>query len=190
MDERLKQRLVGAAVLVLAAVVFVPMLLDQGRGDPERPSPIIPSQPPEATVTPLVPLHGKATAVASAPTAPARTAPTEELPPAKAAAASAAAESPLEGPGSTEPEPTGPDPTRPGVKSGFAVQLGSFSKADNAMGLRDKLVAGGYTAFVTTLGSVTRVYVGPQTSRAEAEKVLKQLLADIKLKGIVVNFSG
>ncbi len=76
------------------------------------------------------------------------------------------------------------------MKPGFAVQLGSFSKADNARGLRDKLVAGGYTAFVTTSGSVTRVYVGPQSSRAEAEKVLKKLLADTKLKGIVVNFSG
>ncbi len=37
MDERLKQRLVGAAVLVLAAVVFIPMLLDQGDGAPPQP---------------------------------------------------------------------------------------------------------------------------------------------------------
>ena len=94
------------------------------------------------------------------------------------------------GPGPTGPGPTGLGPTGLNVNPGCAVQLGSFSKADNARGLRDKLVAGGYTAFVTTSGSVTRVYVGPQSSRAEAEKVLKKLLADTKLKGIVVNFSG
>ena len=52
MDERLKQRLVGAAVLVLAAVIFVPMLLDQGDGDPKpsariiQPLPLEPMPPP------------------------------------------------------------------------------------------------------------------------------------------------
>ncbi|MDH3412837.1 MAG: sporulation protein, partial [Gammaproteobacteria bacterium] len=29
MDERLKQRLVGAAVLVLLAVIFIPMILNR-----------------------------------------------------------------------------------------------------------------------------------------------------------------
>ena len=37
MDERLKRRVVGAAVLVVAVVVFVPMLLDQGKEAPEQP---------------------------------------------------------------------------------------------------------------------------------------------------------
>jgi len=76
------------------------------------------------------------------------------------------------------------------VKSGFAVQVGSFAKASNATGLRNKLVAKGYTAFVKSSGSVTRVYVGPQSSRAKAEKVLKKLLAEFRLKGIVVRLSG
>ena len=47
MDERMKQRLVGAAVLVLAAVIFVPMLLDQDDGDPKLPARIIQRSPPE-----------------------------------------------------------------------------------------------------------------------------------------------
>ena len=57
------------------------------------------------------------------------------------------------------------------------------------MGLRDKLVARGYTAFVKTTGAVTRVYVGPQRDRAATEKMLKELQVETKLKGIVVNFS-
>ena len=75
---------------------------------------------------------------------------------------------------------------KPAAPSGFAVQLGSFSNAANARGLRDKLEAKGYTAFVQTEGSVTRVYVGPQKSRAKADEVKKQLLEKAKLKGFVV----
>ncbi|GMQ95982.1 MAG: hypothetical protein BMS9Abin14_470 [Gammaproteobacteria bacterium] len=171
MDERLKRRLVGAAVLVLAAVVFVPMLLDQGGKAPQRPPRMVPSPPPRVVPTPppedadarVVPLNR------DAPVAPvaAKPAPAEDKPAARTSIA--------------------PAPAKP---SGFAVQLGSFSKADNARGLRDKLVARGYKAFVKSSGSVRRVYVGPQRNRAEAEKVLEKLLADTKLKGIVVNFSG
>jgi DedD protein len=176
MDERLKQRLVGAAVLVLVAVIFVPMLLDQDGGDPQQPARIIPRPPPEPMPPPLpedasarsVPLDGNRRLAAPAPAAPA-----VQTPPAKTVNKAA---------------PTAPAATRP--KPGFAVQVGSFSKVGNARGLRDKLVAKGYTAFVKSSGSVTRVYVGPQSSRGEADKVLKKLLAELQLKGIVVQPPG
>ena len=178
MDERMKQRVIGAAVLVIAAVVFIPMLLDQGGEVPEQvprmvPSPSPPSapppRPPQDTDVRIVPLD-QPTPV---PAAPAEPAPAKNKPPAKAVTA-----------------PAPPAPREPLVKSAFAVQLGSFSKASNALGLRDKLKAKGYRAFVKTSGSVTRVYVGPQKNRTEAEKALKKLLADTKLKGIVVKVSG
>ncbi len=176
MDERLKQRLVGAAVLVLAAVIFVPMLLDQGDGDPRPPARIIPHPPPEPMPPPLpedasarsVPLDGNRRLAAPAPPAP-----VAQTPPAKTVKKAAPVA-----------------PAAASVKSGFAVQVGSFSKAGNARGLRDKLLAKGYTAFVKSAGSVTRVYVGPQSSREKAEKVLKKLLAELRLKGIVVQLSG
>ena len=170
MDERMKQRLIGAAVLVVAAVVFVPMLLDQERESPSQPSPgILPPQPspspppppPEDADARAVPLDSKPPPVVEKP--------------AKAVTAPAAVE---------------PAPRAPAVKPGFAVQLGSFSKADNALGLRDKLKAKGYKAFLKSSGDVTRVYVGPQRDRAAAEKELKKLLADIKMKGIVVKLPG
>ena len=176
MDERMKQRLVGAAVLVLAAVIFVPMLLDQDDGDPQLPARIIqrsPSQPeppslPEDASARSVPLDSKPTAE-PAPPVPVAEPPEPKLPAKTVNKGTAAA-------GST--------------KSGFAVQVGSFSKSSNARGLRDKLVARGYTVFVKSSGSVTRVYVGPQSSRGEAEKVLKRLLAELRLKGIVVQPPG
>ena len=181
MGERMKQRVIGAAVLVIAAVVFIPMLLDQQGGEvPEQvprmvPSPSPPSPPPalppQDTDVRVVPLDQPI----PVPAAPAEPAPAKSKPPAKAV---------------TAPAPPAPAPKEPPVKSAFAVQLGSFSKAGNALGLRDKLKAKGYRAFVKTSGSVTRVYVGPQKNRAEAEKALKKLLADTKLKGIVVKVSG
>ena len=81
-------------------------------------------------------------------------------------------------------------PTKEAARSGYAVQLGSFSKAANARGLRDKLKASGYAAFVKSAGSVTRVYVGPQPSRAAAEKMLKKLRSETKLQGLVVTLPG
>lgn len=170
MDERMKQRLVGAAVLVLAAVIFVPMLLDQDDGDPKLPARIIQRSPPEPEPPPL-PEDASARSVPldSKPTAAAPEKPEPKLPAKTVKKATAAAG---------------------GTKTGFAVQVGSFSKSSNARGLRDKLVARGYTVFVKSSGSVTRVYVGPQSSRGEAEKVLKRLLAELRLKGIVVQPPG
>ena len=168
MDDRLKQRLVGATVLVLAAVVFVPMLLDRDEAPPPRSERLIAPPPVQDAPARVLPLDDRTPAAASAPAA---KAPAPAVTPAKAPAA-APAKSAAPGP------------------AGYAVQLGSFSKAENATGLRDKLVARGYTAFVETEGSITRVYVGPQASREEAEKMLKKLLAETKLKGIVVDFSG
>jgi DedD protein len=182
MDERLKRRVVGAAVLVVAVVVFVPMLLEQGKEAPDpRPlsTPPVSSQPPPPLPPPpedagvrVVPLNRPAPAAAAPadppkPATAAKPAPAREIAPAKAAAVST-----------------------PPVTPGFAIQLGSFSKADNALGLRDTLKAKGYRAYVKTSGSITRVYVGPQQSRAEAANALKKLLTDTKMKGIVVNFSG
>lgn len=48
MDRQLKQRVVGAAVLVALGVIFIPLLLDQGRL--ETSSPELPSVPPAPSV--------------------------------------------------------------------------------------------------------------------------------------------
>lgn len=175
MDERLKQRLVGAAVLVLAAVIFVPMLLDRGDDEPPRLERAVAPAPADTSAR-VVPLEADATSAApSAPTgAPAQPV-AEEQTPAELEPAPVV---------SSSPAATRADTTQ------FAVQLGSFSKADNAEGLRDRLIAKGYAAYVESAGSITRVYVGPQPDRAEAEKVLKKLRAETKLKGIVVERSG
>ena len=74
------------------------------------------------------------------------------------------------------------------------MQLGSFGKSQNALGLRDQLREQGYTAFVqtaySTSGAVTRVFVGPELYREEAEVVRDRLHADTTLDGLVVRYPG
>lgn len=72
---------------------------------------------------------------------------------------------------------------------GFAVQLGAFSKAADANALRDKLRAGGFSAFVeqvkTDKGTLSRVRVGPVVSRADADKLKAQVAAKVGINGMV-----
>ncbi len=72
---------------------------------------------------------------------------------------------------------------------GFAVQLGAFSSAADANALRDKLRAGGFSAFVeqvkTDKGTLSRVRVGPVASRADADKLKAQVAAKVGINGMV-----
>lgn len=190
MDERLKRRVVGAAVLVIAAVVFVPMVLDQASEAPPPPTRKIPATSPLPPPMPALPppMPPEDPDVRVVPLEPSAPAPAEPPKPAKIAKPAPPKE---KEPAKVAPEPAATTPpVKSASKSSFVVQLGSFSKASNALGLRDKLKATGYKAFVKTSGSVTRVYVGPPKNRADAEKTLEKLLADTKMKGIVVRVPG
>lgn len=80
-----------------------------------------------------------------------------------------------------------PKPAAAGV--GFAVQLGAFSKASDANAMRDKLRAGGFSAFVeqvkTDKGTLSRVRVGPVASRADADRLKTQVAAKVGINGMV-----
>ena len=62
---------------------------------------------------------------------------------------------------------------------GFAVQMGAFASEAEALALRDRLRAAGYSAIVqpvrTDKGTLNRVRVGPVASRAEAEQLKARL---------------
>ena len=76
----------------------------------------------------------------------------------------------------------------------WAIQLGSFGNSENAIGLRDRLREKGYTAFVQTAynndGTVTRVFVGPELYREEAEVIRTRLHSETTLDGLVVRYPG
>ncbi|MBB3275216.1 MULTISPECIES: SPOR domain-containing protein [Pseudoxanthomonas] len=144
------------------------------------------SAPAAATTTPSV---AQAAAPAPAvttqalPPEPARPAPAKPVP----APATTAATAPAKPPTAPAAKPEPPKPAASNV--GFAVQLGAFSKPEEATALRDKVRAGGFSAFVeqvrTDKGTLSRVRVGPVASRADADQLKAQVAAKFGISGMV-----
>jgi rare lipoprotein A len=74
------------------------------------------------------------------------------------------------------------------AKSGFYLQLGAYSRADNAETARAKLakVSGIDTLEVTQGGSVFRLFSGPYASRQDALQAAQGLPSTLGLKPIVI----
>jgi DedD protein len=116
--------------------------------------------------------------------------------PAPAKTARVEDEKPLTDPAPAPAAPKAP-PSRPAAESeqvAWVVQVGSFAQSDNALALRDKLRAKGFTAFVeklkTDTGTVYRVRIGPELKRESAEEQLQRLQRDMKMKGIVIGHTS
>jgi DedD protein len=182
LEVSVKQRVVGAIVLIALGVIFIPMLLD-GAGMKEQealeiripekprydfPRQIKPQTLPEATET-EEPVASK---------------PEIEKPRAE----------PKPAPKPRPPRPTVDVEKEPDIKptplSSYVVQVGSFGNRSNALNLRDKIRKAGYPAFIESFstGSKTmvRVKVGPVLKRKEAEKIKVQMKKDLKLDGRVL----
>ena len=196
MNDQLKQRLVGAAVLVLLAVIVIPMVLDQ----PITPAPQIrrspiPPKPEGEFSSRIIPLDAPETPLVEAQRA--KKVPIE---PAETDADDSAGTAPSPADGAQFQGAAAPSESQPATAAGqseltaWAVQLGSFSSAQNAVALRDRLRKKGYTAFVEkgrAHGSeITRVFVGPELARDQADKIVKKLYAETRLKGMVVRYPG
>lgn len=194
MEQRLKQRLIGAVVLVALAVIFVPMLL---QGPVERHPTDIPIEiPPKPVVNATPP-----TPAAERPVAPVASAPFTPSQPADTAASSAPALQPEQAepavadvPAPTAPvsaqEPLSTTSRTPSDLAAWAVQVGSFGTESNARGLRDSLRKKGYAAFVESIktdgNTFYRVRVGPTAQREEAERLQAALAKKESMKGLVV----
>lgn len=93
-------------------------------------------------------------------------------------------------PKAATPKPALPVPAAPAAADvGFAVQVGAFSKSADAIALRDRARAAGFSAFTesvaTDKGTLTRVRIGPVASRAEAERLQAQVQSKLGLAGVV-----
>jgi cell division septation protein DedD len=145
-----------------------------------------PATAPASTSVPVAAAAPPAVTTQALPPEP--TKPTQ-TPPAAAPKPVAAAPTPATAkPATAAPKPVeSPKPAASNV--GFAVQLGAFSQAADANALRDKLRAGGFSAFVeqvkTDKGTLSRVRVGPVASRADADKLKAQVAAKVGINGMV-----
>ncbi|MBD8874027.1 SPOR domain-containing protein [Rhodanobacter sp. DHB23] len=83
-----------------------------------------------------------------------------------------------------------PAAAAPPRAGGYAVQLAAMGNQGDANALRDKLRAGGFDGYVDTVSvngkQLWRVRAGPQTQRADAERVRDQIQAKLGVGGNVV----
>jgi len=199
MDQGLKERLVGAAVLVAIAVWLIPWVLD-GPEAPvettggslqlptaEEPMPMRTqtlrlgdaAEPSSESPPPAVDVPQPAEPLEAANPPPVQTASEVEAP-----AVAAVRPEPERAPVvATSPPPPAATPPKPAAAANgdWTVQLGSFSDEANARRLAERSSTFGYKAEVSSYrsGSRTlyRVRVGPAQSRAEADATASALKA-------------
>lgn len=183
-----KHRIVGAIVLVVLVVVFVPMILSGREPPPElkgaRPAPsqaevaetrlVVTPVPAEE---PMPPESSEAVKIVQVPVAPT---PMPETTPAAPAVKPAEAR---------KTEPAAPKPVAVKIEDGWMVQVGTFTNLQNATRLRDRLKSLGlsvHTDSVMVSGKkAMRLRVGPYADRARADKAQAQIRKETGVAGVV-----
>lgn len=191
MDKQLGQRIVGAILLLLLAAIVTPFLLrspEQVRValDMELPP------PPEAPTLPIVP------AVSDEEVAEAELRIDEERDQVRRDGEQLLAVTPddtadADADAAPPPEPAAEAPREDPPLSGWAVQVGSFSRAEGATELASRLRDAGYRAFTQPFDQgdqrLHRVFLGPELQRDRAAELRERIAADeaFGLQGLVVS---
>ncbi len=191
MDTALRNRLTGAALLILLAVILLPEMLTGEGGNRSAATQTVEGveQPvqsydfdlsEEAQVPPPPAVEAPVPASAPAATPPATT---PIAPPTPAAAVATPLAKAGEVPAASTPAPvTAPEP-KPAVQTpetGYFVQIGVFSNKASADRLARELRQKKFTVVVTQLDGAKplhRVRVGPAADRKAAEALAKRLAA-------------
>jgi DedD protein len=171
--RRGRRRLIGAIVLVILAVVFIPMILDS---EPRPKTSEVSLEIPAKDKAPPLPAPVPSKEAASAPSTTAAPAVQKAEPatPAKAVQKTAPEKS----------APTTIAAAEPRLE-GFAVQVGAFKDEAKLTAAREKLMAAKIPHFVERRGDLNRLRAGPYSTREAAEKALASIKA-ASLDGQVV----
>ena len=216
LDKGLKQRIVGALVLVALAVIFLPMLFS--REDELRqvvveapPMPKAPEMPPVELEQVQVPEPQALPQEPVPPLEPAEDALASNEPPVEQSAPAAPAQPaapavPVPAPAQPQPQvqakAPAPAPAAPvaevkaeekrldvnGLPVSWSIQLASLSSRASAENLQKNLRTQGYNAYIRSVEGMNRVFVGPLIERAEANRLRDQLARQQKLNGFIVRF--
>jgi len=186
MERALKERIIGAIVLVIFVVLVVPVFLD---GPPEGGEMVservlLPGQDGQDTKTvvldrertePIPVANSTDDAASSDDAATAEVVDEKPVPEPVIETPSARAEQQP----TAKPQADAPKPAA-STTGMWAVQLGSFSNKENAEKLAADLRKQGYAAFLSQLktdsGQLHRVRIGPQKDRESAEAMAARLL--------------
>lgn len=180
MDRSLKERVVGASVLVALAVWLIPWVLDGPVPDTESvaaQSPSAERPAPLRTQTIRLDNRQNSSAQSGTPDIPGTPAPQDSDEVARVS---------IEASAGAQPEaPAAPVPMRTTAEveveavPGWLVQVGSFGDEENARQVAGRLVEAGFTARLyphTSGGNLMyRVRVGPEPSREGADEIASSL---------------
>ena len=208
MDDGLKQRIVGALVLLALLVIFLPVLFDRNRVEPvDRASQIppamsVPAAPINAPVVPEVAESDMAPAPAQMLVPAESTAEKpEHIAAQKAKQETAKAAAQLDSKNTvklakaeaTKPAIDPPKLNAHGAAEAWVLQAASYKTQDQAKKLRDELQAKGFNAYTRELdspkGPVVRVFVGPKFDKATALEQKKHIDELFKLNVLVLPYT-
>ncbi|MFH2133657.1 MAG: SPOR domain-containing protein [Pseudomonadota bacterium] len=180
LKRQARHRLIGAVALMLAIVIFLPMVFDSEPGVnvgnielhiPDKTE--VPEFRPEATADQV--LEPVASPVSAAIPAPAQ----ENVVVAKTKPVEAKVIAPVTPkvvqPVQTAPKAVAPKKTAP--PSGWVLQVGAYSREDAGRQMLDNLKKRGFPAYTEKVAGMLRVRVGGYPSREAAEKVKLKLEA-------------
>ena len=161
MEAPLKQRIVGAIVLVTLGVIFIPALLDGSGYKSRQVQDIEIKEKPD-----FPPLSSKR--VEPIPT------PIDDI---KKQQSKALADDPKK-------------PDKQPIKS-FALQVGTFDSNENAVKLQKQLHKDGYTAYIHKSVSKSKtsykVRIGPELEHSKLDKIKARIKKTHKIDGYIVN---
>jgi len=201
MQQKLKERLVGAAVLVAVAVIFIPIILNDspetdsisGSNIPEKPDANFSSR-----IIPVIKQNDKSLSkdietnnIISEDKQIKNNQETVKEVIAEKIEVNKEKSAEINSPRKENEVRETEIQANVGL-SAWVVQLGSFSNEENAQSLNKKLRKAGYPAFVEPLNkngqTSYRVRVGPEIKRSEAELLLKKLKDNMEMEGILVSY--
>ena len=204
--DGLKQRIVGALVIVSLAVIFLPMIFDKPHETSKKQLISIPIQPelpvitidkPQKPVYKLVESNGESTTIAASESKVTNIEPVSI----KSEVGEEEAEVIVKAEVKAKPVAKKTVKTKKAVDPVFnqdllnnvwMVQLGTFGNHENAFKLRDKLRTKGYDGHTTKLNRdgkiLVRVFSGPYADKTKAAAIKKQIDKKFKVTSLVVYF--
>ncbi|MDE0981139.1 MAG: SPOR domain-containing protein [Gammaproteobacteria bacterium] len=198
MNQGAKQRIVGTAVLLALALIFLPIIFD-GEGSYQAP---VSSRIPEAPIISILPEPTQSRPIIVGnvetiePDASAAVSLIEEV--AELVEEPSVAIATQETVNDVEITDAPifsrevPQLSDAGLPQGWVVRLGSFSDSENASNLVTRLQDAGYKAYSRVMRSsqeaLTGVFVGPWLDRGQVNEYQQKLQEEFNLAGLVVRY--
>jgi len=188
LNQQLKQRIVGAIVLISVAVIFVPALLD---GSHKNVSPLIEREIPQKPNFYFEEIKLPATVDTGKP-------PSRIIESKKDVTSRPAVKPKTVSNKQAKGTTKSPTPSQKSAKgttepaTAWVVQIASLTNSKRAIELKEKLKKAGFVAFVEEIVSegqkFYRVRVGPELKQEEAQSLLHRIKQKMKLDGRVLSY--